>query len=70
MRTSLRKHEAISNAIADKDEEAATSAVEFHFEDLKRHFSKRLKELRSSKDPFLSRSDPALSLQTNLYEHS
>ena len=59
MSTSLKKHEAIFDAIVDKDEEAATSAVEFHFEDLERHFRKRLNELRSSKDPFLSHSNPA-----------
>jgi len=42
---SLRKHEAILNAIADKDKEAATEAVRFHFQDLEWYFRKSLKDL-------------------------
>jgi len=52
MHTSLEKHEAILGAIADEDEIAASTAVEFHFQDLLRHITKRLQELPDGgKDP-------------------
>ncbi len=42
---SLKKHEAIFDAVAEKDKDAAIEAIRFHFRDLERYFRKTMKNL-------------------------